>query len=1123
MYQIAVGVCLLLSVGVCTAESYKRPVIVPLPDRVQNVRNPVVSLNGIWKFSLSASADLLNESIDSPQWKDIIVPGEPWMQGFRIERDKEYLYKKMIEIPKDFSAKRILLRFDGVYSSGRVWVNGEFAGQHYGGFQSWNLDITDLVTPGANAEITVGIIDKTYDLSFGSGYASRYLGVNDVPHYIGGILRNVSLIAVPDIHISSLNVVTALDDDYRDAVLATEFDIANAGESYAEDVVCRFSLANVSYKKGNPVSGKFHQIAKIKIPSIKGDSSGKFHNSVSVKAPRLWDAEHPELYDLRAELLVKGRVVETLSKRIGFREVKVVGTKLLVNGKPVKLRGGCRHNVHPVWGRAYLPELAEKDIRLYKDANINYIRTSHYPTSTHFLELCDRFGIYVEEEMAIVWLDHGAAKGKLNDLRDDPKTLPYFMRAISETLERDKSHPSIVMWSIGNENVKWGKNFEKERDYARVADPTRPLKTGHNHYAGGWNTAEYLDIDSLHYPGWNTDFKAIKSGKPFLADEYAHVMCYYGKNSIAGRDPNVRNFWGESLKRLWDSMYEADTVLGGAIWGTIDEVFLCPERAVGYGRWGIFDGWRRKKPEYWNTKKVYSPVQIANKPLGNPGSGQPLKIAVQNRFDHTDFNELDILWKVGKDHGTAVCDLPPGGTRGELILPARDWQDSDEVELTFSSPAPVYSYTVDSFKLPLTAHPGYAGKDGASVPTPELRNDGDRITVAGKSFSLIFSRQSGQIVEAVAGGERLLIGGPVLNLSPLQLPPLAVESCASCIEPQSAGKSAGAHITVKGSYGDIGIEYSLFITGDGYMDVEYTVTRPPSPKQKYDEVGIMFLVPQRVNRLSWERKGLWSVYPQDHIGRNRGIAVKVRPGSLLKYRDEPSWPWYQDMNDFHLLGKNQDGYGMTHDFRAAKEYIYWEEIYREGAPSRLRIESDGKTHAVRMAKVYPAADWLCDDRHASVHRSGKWNEFSDSNDISGTELYSNHKGSFVECSFSGTSVRWIGARNNNLGKADVYIDGVCVARGVDGYAPRKEYQQALFEKTGLADKEHVIRIVVTGEKAPASLNTYVLADAFSDVVTDDILGVHINKEWAYRLSWGNYDRHVKKLKNGFSDKVRLKL
>ncbi len=312
--------------------------------------------------------------------------------------------------------------------------------------------------------------------------------------------------------------------------------------------------------------------------------------------------------------------METVTKQVGFREVEVRGESSAGEWRGGEAAGWESSQRSFRWpGGLMWRELAEKDVRLYKEANLNYIRTSHYPTSERFLEMADRYGLYVEEEAAICWTNHHAARGKLDGLHDDPDVRERFMSSISEMIERDRSHPSIIIWSLGNENVKWGSNFEAERDYARQADPTRPLKTGHNAYRGNWDTDDYTDLDSFHYPGWSWEFD--KEGKPWLFDEGIHVMCYYDRNSIADRDPGIRNFWGESIKLFWEKIYPSSGSAGIAIWGTVDDIFFAPQRSNGYGYWGIFDGWRRRKPEFWLTKKAYSPIRIENKPLGVPDGG----------------------------------------------------------------------------------------------------------------------------------------------------------------------------------------------------------------------------------------------------------------------------------------------------------------------------------------------------------------------------------------------------------------------------------------------------------------------------------------------------------------------
>ena len=1099
-----------LFVSSSIAAEWPRPVIVPQPDQVAGVKSPVVSLNGNWKFTLTPPSEFWKNSVEPTDWNDVVVPAEPWMQGLRIERDKEYPYKKQITIPKEFAGQRILLRFDGVYSVGRVWINGEFAGQHYGGFQSWNLDITDKVQPGKPAWITVGITDLTHDLSFASGYASRYLGVNDVPHYIGGILRDVMLVAVPQAHISRVHYVTDLDDDYKDATLRIVAEVANSGDAN-QKLALRYTL-NGTYDSKKTI----WQDSSAET-SVLSSKSVSFEQETKIIAPALWDAEHPNLYTLKVELLAGRKVIETLTRKVGFREVLVRGTELLVNGKRIKMRGGCRHSVHPTAGRAYVPELAEMDVKLYKEANFNYIRTSHYPTTPHFLDLCDKYGIYVEEEMAIVWLDHHAARGKLNDLRDDPKALPYFMRAISETLERDKSHPSIIMWSLGNENVKWGKNFEMERDYARKEDPTRPLKTGHNAYGGGWNTAEYLDIDSYHYPSVNSDYSRLKSGKPYLADENVHVMCYYGKNSFADRDPNVRNYWGESMKACWENMYQADTVLGSAIWGTIDEVFLCPERALGYGRWGIFDGWRRRKPEFWHARKSHSPIRIENKPLGNPGTGKALRIPIKNWFDHTDFSELAITWQVEKERGEITMSLPPGGAEGELVVPARNWKDSDTLQLSFSVSSPAMSRVIDEFALPLVKQ--VQPRTDHSGAITSLNESPEQTVIAGKNFRLVFDKSTGQIVEGIFNGESLIVGGPQLNLTPFNLPPFKLTDFTSRIIPPGGAKAGIAEVVIKGGHGEIGVMFNMQIAGNGAMQLSYTVNNPPE-KGSFDEVGVTLLVPFGMDRISWNRNGLWSVFPEDHIGRNSGTAIKLRAGKSLVYREEPKWPWYHDMKDFHQYGKEHSGYGMTHDFRAAKEYFNWVELYRDGAKGRLRVESDGKIHSARVGTYSEPHKLSIDNRDKRVIYKGTWTHAASAGGINNTESYSSEKGASAEIAFTGRSVAWVSCRNHNLGLVDLYLDGVIVAKGLDAYASAKQYNQVLFQKTGLTDGAHILKVVVTGEKNPESDGAYVLVDGVTDVITKTSTrqALYINRDWTYLPGWGCLGRQAT-LADGFTDTV----
>ena len=1081
---------------------WPRPVIVPVPEKTAGLSQAAVSLNGTWKFTLDPPKDFHLNSVDPSGWSDVQVPGEPWMQGLEIKRDTKYPYKKKIFIPRNFRNTRVFLRFDGVYTIGKVWVNGHFAGEHYGGFTSWNLEITDFVTPGKDAWLTVSINDLTDDVSFASGYASRFLG-NDFDHFIGGILRDVTLFAVPKNHLTRFHVETDLDDNYRNASLkiSVGVDFQDASE------------AKVEFELRDP-TGKKVRLEPSSAMLSKQDSEHVLE--IPVTNPQKWDAEHPNLYKLTAHLIIKSKTMETLSRKMGFREVEVCGNRLLVNGTEVKLRGGCRHSAHPLAGRAYVEDLAEKDVLLYKEANINYVRTSHYPTSQRFLEMADKYGLYIEEEAAIAWTNHHAARGKLNGLHDDPKYLPFFMSNISEMIERDRSHPSIIMWSLGNENTKWGRNFELERDYARLEDSTRPLKTGHNAYGGGWDTDEHADLDSYHYPGWNSNFD--KDGKPYIFDEGIHVMCYYGKDSIADRDPGVRDFWGESIKQFWEKIYPSKGTAGIAIWGTVDDVFFAPQRSNGYGYWGIFDGWRRPKPEFWHTKKAYSPIRIVNKTLGNPGRGKALEIPVKNWFDHTNFSELKIEWQVAEDMGTIDLNLAPS-KEGKITIPARRWKDDDVVSLRFCSKHPSLKLLIDEFEMPLVDR--VITRTETKGLAPNLSQTDKEIIVSGEDFSIAFDKRAGRIKQGIFKRKELLIGGPQLNLFGMALEAFKVSFV------DAAKNKDHVLINIAGSHGSISVAYAIRIDDIGQIETTYTITNPPKEHGAYDEVGISYMLNDSIDTLEWDRKALWSVYPDDHIGRPKGKAVRYKGDKAEVYREKPSWPWSMDMKDYLLWGKDHQGWDMTNDFRSAKHHIYSADIYESATGRGIRVESDDASQAVRLQKIELHDSFVIDNTNPAVVHKGNWTTMKDGGNYFGTEQYSNHAADSIGYTFTGTSIAWITVKNHNCGMADVYLDGQLVADDIDLYATGKKHKQAVFSQTGMEDKEHRIRIVVTGKKNPESDNCFLVSDAFTDVEDkkDEVkkgVQVNVNSHWAYNLGWGNYNRSSE-IESGFSDTVRVRL
>ena len=889
---------------------WPRPTIVPIPEATAGVAKQVLRLNGTWKFTLRPPARFWTNETDTSGWDDIQVPGECTMQGFQIARDTEYPFKRAVDIPADFKGRRIFLRFDGVYCYGRVWVNGHHVRDHRGGFTSWDCDITPFAMPGHQAWITVGVTDESNNISWQSNYAK---------HYIGGILRDVRLFAVPADHVTRFHAETEFDKSFTDATLKVTLAAAFGNARHA----------SVELRLKDP-AGKDVSIrnASLRLSRERREAVA----AIPVSRPEKWDCEHPRLYTLEAVFKAGGGETGTLVRRIGFRQVEVRGNQLYVNGDPVKLRGGCRHDVYPTRGRSTTPALDEQDVQLLKNANYNFVRTSHYPPTQAFLDACDRHGLYIEEESAVCFVNQ--SWGSQIPAKSDPHYTAQFMNQFAEMIERDRDHSCVIIWSLGNES-KWGENFAKEHSYVKAEDPTRPVifsfpasvPSGVNAY----------DIFSDHYPKFDSDFSS--ASLPRLNDEFGHVPCY--NQGTQRRDPGVRNYWGRSIKAFWNGMLGASGCLGGSIWASIDEVFMLPDSCVGYGEWGIIDGWRREKPEHWLAKKAYSPTRMPDTSVQNPGSGNPLRIPIQNGFNHTNLNEVAVKWSIGSEAGEIKSLNVAPGREGTLLIPTRAWRNGEILKIEFTNRK---GRLLDRYELsvgrPVWSFPPVQG------PTPQIREDSETHRMLGRNFEVVFSKVSGLIQSAAYKGHRILEGGPILNLAPYTLRNWWLTSL------HTASTKDEAVIEISGNYQRSGsrssqalvyAQYQVRIDGRGLITTNFSLRDVP---KGMDEIGVAYILPSETDQLSWSRKGLWSSYPPDHIGRNTGVANKARAATKDRYRVAPSWPWSQDMNDYFLFGKDDSGGRGTRDFRSQRQNIW----YASGIVSRTgvhaRAESDA-THAVR--------------------------------------------------------------------------------------------------------------------------------------------------------------------------------
>ena len=949
----AFGCSLLLSGTKAFAQIERLPdeASYPVLQELAGVETPAVLLSGTWQFRYSPDS----------KWDKIQVPGEPAMQGYAIEHDKPFTYRKSFTVPADYAGKHTILRFDGVYSHARLFVNGTFVREHHGGFTRWETDVTPFVRPGKKNEIRLEVTDRLDDISYASGYAH---------HPIGGILRDVTLFALPETCLYDFYAETHLDAAYEDAVLKIGYSSPVAGG------------AEVAYTLTEP-SGRHYLLAQSRFPLEEGGNM----NELPVKNPLKWDAEHPNLYTLTVTLSKDGKEIGRFDRRIGFRDVKIEKDRMLVNGMPVKLRGACRHDIHPTLGRTTTAELDSLDVILFKRSNMNFVRTSHYPPTERFLEYCDRYGIYVESETAVCFVDtyrqKNYAPGKT---QDSAEFTPRYLSQCREMVKSFRSHPSILFWSIGNESV-YGTNFQQCWDWVKATDKTRPVIFSYPGSVG--EKKPVYDILSMHYQDvngnlnqWNRSTHGFQGeGIPALFDEWAHPACY--TYATLQEDPNIREFWGHSIERMWSGLFDAPGGLGGAIWGYVDETFMLPEpkvgtafwkefartakpedyqgKCVGYGEWGIVDVWRREKPEFWATKKAYSPVRLMTTEVASFLSGQRLLLPLYNRFDHTDLDEIKIRYTYkGVEKELPAPSIAPH-QKGLLVIPAEAWEEGELLSICFYT-ATGELLDAEQVSLGSDYHVRLADSEASPVNGVLLVEEtAGMMTIKGDGFEIPFSKETGLICNATSKGQVIIEKGPFLHLD-INLNHLTgaeVRKSArkfltsdSDWKKQSltyTRKEGAVEVALSGFYQDVQTDILIRISPAGEMNVSYVVAGQPNGYLR--ETGLSFYLPERLDYLQWERKGMWSCYPEGAFAGNTGETSLYNP-KQVRYGENPAQPWSADTHNYYYwadAGANCDC-PLTQMAKGMKENIYRYTLSATGVKAGLTVCSPDASLACRTSK-----------------------------------------------------------------------------------------------------------------------------------------------------------------------------
>lgn len=831
-----------------------RPVIVPVPTTVDGVAEPVVALPAAWEREQ--------------------LPGGAARLSQRVP------------IPAAFAGKHIILRFDNTTQAARLEVNGHFVRDYWGSSGAWTADITDFVTPGEEAMISVRM-----ERSEGLGAFVRFQPM----------IRDASLYAVPDQHIQRLRLTTDFDAQYRDAELEVWVKVSRPGGGSL-----RLSAVGADGKRLSLSP------ASVRLPA----GMDEFKYKVRVKAPRKWDAEHPNLYGLTLSLLdARGRVTQTLTRSYGFREVEVRGKRMYVNGQEVKFRG--------FWGGDSPEQL--------RALNVNHTRQKWVTES--YLDRADAAGLYVLDENSIDFAKFGAEA--------DPQYAYQWLALMEDKLERDWNHPSVVMWGLGNESFQ-GPNVLATHRYVKSEDPQRPTMFSWANRIGTDEPLPY-DIYSFHYAPadadvsdygvsiWHSPSLVLQRNPrpeiPVLVDEATHVCISMDELT---RDPNVRNFWGESILQAWDRAWSTDG-------------------ALGLDQFGLFRYLADNTPEIWNLRKAYSPVRIAQRDFDLPAPGQPLVIEVENRFCHTDLSEVSVAWKTPRESGVVKGPKAAPRAKAALAIPARNLQTGDTVELAVFDP---YGLQIDEYRLTVGVEPFRL--PAVSGPAPAIEQDAARAVVRGRDFEIVYNKYSGQIASYVYKSETILTGGPHLQL---------LRSGIDVGEywPQSSriyADGSEAVIDIDAIYSPISAAFQIRIDGTGMMRVRYTIKHIPdmAPASRmlpwdgtdtggYSEVGVKFTLPATADRLQWDRRGLWTVYPEDHIGRERGSAQRHAPEGATLWKDLDHDHYWNDAHWSIQNGPRRET--ATNDFRSSKEYIRTAEVLLAG--SRLGVQAlSEERDAVRL-------------------------------------------------------------------------------------------------------------------------------------------------------------------------------
>lgn len=724
------------------------------------------SLNGVWKFNYSHNLDerivgFEKLEAQNDEFVDIEVPGHIQLQGYDKPHyvntqyswdghedirppsiPKKYnptaAYIKYFEVPEAWQNQQVYISFQGVETAFNLWCNGKFVGYSEDSFTPSEFDLTPYLNEGGENKLAV----EVYKFS-----SASWLEDQDFWR-LSGIFRDVYLYTTPKVHIEDFFVKTKLNATYDKGQVIVDFQVNQRSGCQIEGVL---------------VDGNKQEVVR---RSCEVNNQGA-QLVLDVEKPNLWSAEKPYLYELQLELRVDGEVTEAICQPVGIREFKLVDRVMKINGKRIVFRGVNRHEFSVDRGRSITREDMEWDVKFLKAHNFNAVRTSHYPNDSYFYELCDKYGLYVIDEANLETHGTWQILGKAQPTYVLPDNKPEFLENIidraASMLERDKNHPSIIIWSCGNESYG-GENLYKMSQYFRNRDETRLV-----HYEGIWWDRRFNDTSDMESQMYTrvADIRAYLDDnpqKPFILCEYSHAMA----NSVGG------------LNRYIELEDEYELYQGGFIWDYIDQVLWTKDR---YGKpylaYGGDFGDRPSDYNFCTNGIVYGTREPTTKALAIKGAYQPFVIEVEdcgvtifNKQLFTNLNEYVLKWQlevdtVIVDSGEMVADLEPLSKQffelGKVITPG----SSEQILTASICEKEATDYSEAGHEIAFGQRVIEAVKTEVSEPIqPFTVVEGDyNVGIHGEGFEVIFSRVFGRLV-SLKYGEEEYIYHPNLSLMP---------------------------------------------------------------------------------------------------------------------------------------------------------------------------------------------------------------------------------------------------------------------------------------------------------------------------------------------------------------------